>query len=1180
MKRITTILTFLMLLCMGASAASTYFVGGRSSSITTGKKYMIYNTARRWFISASGSAYAVTSSTTPLAYSTTNANYIWTLEDGSASGTYKIKNLGTSTYCAGTSLGSAVDYTIAEFSTCPNKGGMASYNDNGTTKAAADITSADKAVYFQNVSTSGYFHGSDNSFNEYTAAHVYVLYEVIELEDGGLYTIDFVSFDKTKTWGLSTSGTSASISANATGSTFAAHKYKNESGEEKWIFVNNTDGNYLAYRAATATFNISKPINEFTVGALHNGLAYVDNSVDCTGLLYITAPNRSISDTSEGCYVAKAATNGFDASSAPFYNANFTSALRFTRVAGAPSSSAALAIAKFDALYEVKNYLTYAANISALFDSPTGIETSINAAVSADAAATVATNFMKSPEGKKFYAVNSTATEQYMNIGTSQITATATRLYPEAVMEVEYAGEGKYYLKGVKSGYYAGNPSSGSANPGTVSSKASATPMYIGNYANSVDNVVYFAKSKASTTEAIHYNSAYTDQGRVVAWTYDAGASQWNITYITDEYYETIKNLCDVTYNVIVAASGEVKASTNETPSSEAVGTALSVPTDLKRDFCTYTFYSDATCETEITTVPNAATATVYALASMEAPFEGSPNYAGATWYNLKLHGTYPSYANATPNVTLPTEPSSTENNVEWAFIGNPYDGYQIINKAAGDGKVLGAANGAASDGNNGGNTYATFATAGTQTNERWFPKPSTYATNGFYLFDEEGYALNKRSNDNLAFWTGGNDTGSTFEAFAVTDNSAELTEIASRLGAQSFGSGYGEYSLSGDYAGYESMMTTIISSFSSYSYVKLLNARGIDAAKSLNVPQAGDFLRIKASATNKSAYSVSEDIYLTSSNTQSDVNSSTYKNNRVGFALGEATDNTTIFYYDGSYLTGFANGLQPSNNSNQLKIGAVGATATSIAFESIESTENKAFRIEFNNHGRSLYTQRYNGVYFTDAAGGDATDAHYRYFLEKVTELPITVNQVGDKYYATLYMPVPVSITNSTAYTLQLTADNKWLTPTEVDGNVPAEQPVLLVGTSNEVTATVKSTAGSKVDTPLEGTLAAKAVEAETDYFLGRYSESGEEEDYEVGFFKWTETTLKGFRAYLPATKVAASRGFAIKWSDDDVTGIRAINNGKQAQNNGVYYDLSGRRVENPQHGMYIVNGRVVVIK
>ena len=824
-----------------------------------------------------------------------------------------------------------------------------------------------------------------------------------------------------------------------------------------------------------------------------------------------------------------------------------------------------------------------ASNITALFDSPTSIEANINAAATAEAAATVATNFMKSPEGKKFYAVNKNATGQYLNIAASNVTTTSTKLYAEAAMEVEYAGGGRYYLKGVKSSKYAQSPNT-SANIAT-SDKASAETFYIVNK-GTTDNQVYFSNKKTSGNYgAIHYSANYPY--KCVGWTWDSDASQWNITAISDDDYEALCNVCDVTYQVVLEASGDVKATSSVT--TEVIGSTLSEPGDAAKEFSSYTFYSDIACTEELSVVPNAAEATIYVLATTDAPFTVSADYASATWYNLKLRDTYPSYADAIPNVTLPTTPSGTENNVEWAFIGNPYDGYQIINKAAGDGKVLGAAS-AASDGSSGGNTYATFATAGTQTNERWFPKPSTYATNGFYLFDEEGYALNKRSNDNLAFWTDGNDAGSTFEAFAVTDNSAELTEIASRLEAQSFGPEYGEYSLSGDYAGYESMMaSSIIPSFSSYSYAKLLSAKGIDAAKSLNVPQAGDFLRIKASATNKAtSYSVASDIYLTSSNTQSDVNNGAYKDNRVGFNVGAANDNTTIFYFDGTKLTGLANGLHPSSSGNQMKMGAVG-TSTSVAFESIESTENKAFRVEFKadngSTDRSLYTQRYDGVYFTDAAGGDATGPHYRYFLEKVTELPITVNQVGDNYYATLYMPVPVSISNSTAYTLELSTDNNWLIPTEVDGNVPAEQPVLLVGTSSSVTATVQSTAGDKVDTPLEGTLAAKTVTAETDYFLGKYSSTGEEEDSEVGFYKWTGTTLKGFRAYLPASALAdaEARGFAIKWSDDEITGIsgaKHLNDQSEMINDKQMFDLQGRRVENPQRGLYIVGGRKVVIK
>ena len=112
---------------------------------------------------------------------------------------------------------------------------------------------------------------------------------VTELTDRGRYTISFVSFDGNKTWGLSTSTTTASLSADAVGSVFVAHKYTNEQGQERWIFVNNEDGYYLAYKAATQNFNISKPVNEFSVGQLSTTLTNVDNAADCSNKLYITA---------------------------------------------------------------------------------------------------------------------------------------------------------------------------------------------------------------------------------------------------------------------------------------------------------------------------------------------------------------------------------------------------------------------------------------------------------------------------------------------------------------------------------------------------------------------------------------------------------------------------------------------------------------------------------------------------------------------------------------------------------------------------------------------------------------------------------------------------------------------------------------------------------------------------
>ena len=48
-----------------------------------------------------------------------------------------------------------------------------------------------------------------------------------------------------------------------------------------------------------------------------------------------------------------------------------------------------------------------------------------------------------------------------------------------------------------------------------------------------------------------------------------------------------------------------------------------------------------------------------------------------------------------------------------------------------------------------------------------------------------------------------------------------------------------------------------------------------------------------------------------------------------------------------------------------------------------------------------------------------------------------------------------------------------------------------------------------------------------------------------------------------------------------DETTGIRSIEN--ETMRNGEnekYFDLSGRRIQKPTKGLYIVNGRKVVIK
>jgi hypothetical protein len=69
---------------------------------------------------------------------------------------------------------------------------------------------------------------------------------------------------------------------------------------------------------------------------------------------------------------------------------------------------------------------------------------------------------------------------------------------------------------------------------------------------------------------------------------------------------------------------------------------------------------------------------------------------------------------------------------------------------------------------------------------------------------------------------------------------------------------------------------------------------------------------------------------------------------------------------------------------------------------------------------------------------------------------------------------------------------------------------------------------------------------------------------------------TMKGLRAYFDLPAGATAR-LAIY---DEATGITTILDAKELNNDGKVYNLNGQRVENAHKGLYIVNGKKVIVK
>ena len=84
------------------------------------------------------------------------------------------------------------------------------------------------------------------------------------------------------------------------------------------------------------------------------------------------------------------------------------------------------------------------------------------------------------------------------------------------------------------------------------------------------------------------------------------------------------------------------------------------------------------------------------------------------------------------------------------------------------------------------------------------------------------------------------------------------------------------------------------------------------------------------------------------------------------------------------------------------------------------------------------------------------------------------------------------------------------------------------------------------------------------------------------VGFYKTKNTfTVGAHTAYIPGSAVPTGvKALNINSSDDPTTAIRGISNDAVAGKDAVIYNLAGQRVTAPTKGIYIVNGKKVMVK
>ncbi len=626
----------------------------------------------------------------------------------------------------------------------------------------------------------------------------------------------------------------------------------------------------------------------------------------------------------------------------------------------------------------------------------------------------------------------------------------------------------------------------------------------------------------------------------------DATAAQTMLDNVNTQITAMNNSSVNITYQV-VDGSNNVLFTSN--PVEVASGTVI---TELPADYQKTDFYSYNTVSE---TVTGDKTITFTATELQTPLVKYSATVADATWYYLTMRpGTsaaYPTYVSGgTPNVTLPATDAHNETTA-WAFVGSPYAGFQVYNKAAGTSVVLGSAT-AADDGNTGGNTYATLAAPGSQTYELWTITASSHATGGFFLNNAAGQYLNKRSNSNLAYWTGGHDQGSTFVGEEILEGQAQYEALLAQVQAINFGSGVNQYSLPG-YEGQEANIIAGIEAAAASDYAAASTAlQAMIDSKVINTPAAG-FYRIKGNTNSK---------YLASGN-----NASNGKYN-----MSTATDASTIFYFDGSHLTNYGSGQANGMHAHSWNWVYGEANASTVTFE--DGATNGGYAIKSND------AYFFDGGTSADRGGTKDSRPNYNsWYLEEVTTLPFSISAAEQ---ATICLPVAFTVPSGVKVRYANRAHDGLLTVVECGTDegvsavsvVPANTPVILKGAEGAYDLVLTTTTETLSGNVLTSTSnCGVAVAAETTAYILALNGT------EVVFAKLADTdrNIAGFKAYFVLTTGGDAPQYLF-FDEGEVTGINAVN--AAAQNGAAVYDLQGRRVSAAAKGVYIVNGKKVLVK
>ena len=326
-----------------------------------------------------------------------------------------------------------------------------------------------------------------------------------------------------------------------------------------------------------------------------------------------------------------------------------------------------------------------------------------------------------------------------------------------------------------------------------------------------------------------------------------------------------------------------------------------------------------------------------------------------------------------------------------------------------------------------------------------------------------------------------------------------------------------------------------------------------------------------------------------------------------VQLTYGGASVSDVVYYSEGENLTSVTK-IDYTNRASNGQVAHTGSAETFVATTTLDagkyqifykalngsSNENNKVSVVFKSGDQVVYSKNdigantnftanseefivpSDGVALTMACKGHSSAGVDWIYVKRTGDLPSTENIVistaGKATYVSAYN-LDFTGTSIEAYKVKVTA-KATATLTKVD-KVPAGTPVVLIGTTDDIPVIASAAAVTENDL-VAGTGAAVAT-TDGDYtnMILNDGTSG------VGFYFANGQNVAANRAYLhfDSSLAPAAGAPMMMVFDGEATGIADVR-GKMEDVRSDFFDLQGRKVAQPAKGLYIQNGRKVILK